>query len=188
MRFQETTIPGAFVLDPARHEDERGFFARTWCRHEFELHGIGRDWVQCSISFNKRRGTLRGLHWQAAPWEEAKLIRCTAGAIYDVIVDLRRDSPHFGRWLAVQLTATNRQILFVPEGFAHGFQTLMDDSEVSYQMSCEYHPESARGLRWNDPAFAIVWPDCNERIISARDDAFPEFVLGAGSYKACSTY
>jgi dTDP-4-dehydrorhamnose 3,5-epimerase len=169
MRFRETPIPGALVIDPERREDERGFFARTWCQREFEAHGIRCAWSQCNISFNRRCGTLRGLHWQEAPWSEAKLVRCSMGAIYDVVVDLRPGSPHYGKWTAVELTATNRRMLFVPEGFAHGFQTLTDDTEVFYQMTGEYHPEAARGLRWNDPALAIAWPECRERIISAAD-------------------
>jgi dTDP-4-dehydrorhamnose 3,5-epimerase len=169
MQFQETAIPGALVIDPERRVDERGFFARAWCQREFEAHGIHCAWSQCNISFNKRRGTLRGLHWQATPWAEAKLVRCTMGAIYDVIVDLRPGSSHYGRWTAVELTADNRRMLFVPEGFAHGFQTLVDDTEVFYQMTGEYHPETARGLRWNDPSLGIAWPECPERVISAAD-------------------
>jgi dTDP-4-dehydrorhamnose 3,5-epimerase len=173
MQFQETAIPGAFVINPERRADERGFFARAWCQREFEAHGIHCAWSQCNISFNKRRGTLRGLHWQAAPWAEAKLVRCTMGAIYDVIVDLRPGSSYYGKWLAVDLTADNRRMLFVPEGFAHGFQTLTDDTEVFYQMTGEYHPEAAQGLRWNAPGLRITWPECQHRTVSEHDQSLP---------------
>lgn len=173
--FTASTLPGVWLIDPERHEDERGFFARTWCQREFAEHGVAFDWVQCNISFNKRHGVLRGLHYQASPWEEAKLVRCTMGAIYDALVDVRPDSPHYGRWTATELTAENRRSLLIPPGIAHGFQTLMDDTEVFYQMSQAYHPGAARGLRWNDPALAIDWPECEERIISAADLALPEF-------------
>src|SRR5262245_56482985 len=164
MRFQEAALDGAFVIEPERKEDPRGFFARTWCRDEFAAHGICSQWVQCNISFNERAGTLRGMHFQASPWGEAKLIRCTMGAIYDVIVDVRPRSCHYGKWLAVELSAQDRRMLYVPEGFAHGFQTLTDNTEVSYHMSQEYHPHASRGLRWDDPALAIVWPNCRQRI------------------------
>src|SRR5262245_56104451 len=174
MRFQELAIDGAFVIEPERREDERGFFARTWCRREFEAHGISCEWLQCSVSFNKRRGTLRGLHYQTPPWQEAKLVRCTMGAVYDVIVDLRPHSRHYGAWAAVELTAQNRRLLYLPEGFAHGFQTLTDNTEVFYQISQEYHAEAARGLRWDDPALAIAWPECRERILSAADRSYPD--------------
>jgi dTDP-4-dehydrorhamnose 3,5-epimerase len=172
--FTATKLPGAFVLEPERREDGRGFFARTWCRQEFAAHNLPTRLVQCNISFNTRRGTLRGLHYQAAPYGEAKLVRCTAGAIYDVIIDLRPDSAMFMQWLAVELTAENRRMLFIPEAFAHGFQTLVDHTEVFYQMSEFYVPDAARGIRWNDPAFGIRWPDA-ERIISERDQHYPDF-------------
>ena len=173
MIFIETKLKGAFIIEPERLEDERGFFARTWCQREFEAYGLDPRLVQCNISFNKKKGTLRGMHYQVAPHQEAKLVRCTMGAIYDVIIDLRPDSPTFKEWVVVELTAENRRILYIPEGFAHGFQTLVDDTEVFYQMSEFYHPECARGARWNDPAFAIVWPPA-ERIISAKDQAYPD--------------
>ena len=175
MRFVELKLPGAFLIEPERRSDERGFFARTWCRREFAARGIRCDWVQCNVSYNSRRGTLRGLHYQAEPWGEAKLVRCTAGAVHDVIVDLRPDSPTYGRWEAVELTAENRWQLFVPEGLAHGFQTLADDTELFYQMGREHHPEAARGLRWDDPALAIAWPACARRTMSPADLAFPDF-------------
>jgi dTDP-4-dehydrorhamnose 3,5-epimerase len=175
MIFSATALAGAYLIEPERLEDERGFFARTWCVDEFAARGLNPRLVQCSISFNRRKGTLRGMHFQAAPHEEAKLVRCTRGAIYDVIVDLRPDSPTFKRWTAVDLTAENRRMLYVPEGFAHGFQTLEDESEVSYQMSEYYHAASARGVRWDDPAFGIEWP-VEERTISARDRHYPDFL------------
>jgi dTDP-4-dehydrorhamnose 3,5-epimerase len=155
-------------------DDERGFFARTWCRQEFEAHGLNSRLAQSSISFNKRRGTLRGMHYQSAPDEEAKLVRCTMGAIYDVTIDLRRDSPTFKQWVGLELTAENRRMLYIPEGFAHGLQTLTDDTEVFYQISERYAPESARGVRWNDPAFAIDWP-VSVTIISERDNTYADF-------------
>jgi dTDP-4-dehydrorhamnose 3,5-epimerase len=173
--FRETPIPGAFVVEPERIEDERGFFARTWCEREFREHGLDPRLAQCSVSFNRRAGTLRGMHYQAAPHGEAKLVRCTMGAIYDVVVDLRPDSPAFRRWTAVELSARNRRMLYIPEGLAHGFQTLEPDTEVFYQISEFYHPGSARGVRWNDPAFGIEWPEAAERVMSERDAAYPDF-------------
>jgi dTDP-4-dehydrorhamnose 3,5-epimerase len=174
MHFTETKLTGAFILEPEFLEDNRGFFARTWCRREFEAHGLTPRLVQCNISFNRHRGTMRGMHYQVEPHAEAKLVRCTMGAIYDVILDLRPDSATFRKWLAVELTAENRRILFIPEGLAHGFQTLMDNTEVFYQMSEFYYPECARGVRWNDPAFGIVWPK-GEQIVSIRDQEYADF-------------
>lgn len=168
--FCETKLKGAFIIELERLEDERGFFARTFCQEEFEAHGLNARIVQCNISFNKRKGTLRGMHYQVAPYEEAKLVRCTKGAIYDVIIDLRPDSLTFRRWIAVELTADNRFMLYVPADFAHGFQTLEDNTEVFYQMSEFYHPECARGVRWDDPAFAIEWPMV-PITISEKDEA-----------------
>jgi dTDP-4-dehydrorhamnose 3,5-epimerase len=173
--FTETALAGAWIVEAERLEDERGFFARSWCRREFEVRGLRPDVAQCNVSFNKRRGTLRGMHYQGIPFQEAKLIRCTRGAIHDVIIDLRRDSPSFKRHVAVVLDAESRRALYVPEGFAHGFQTLEDDTEVFYQMSEFYSPEHARGVRWNDPAFGISWPD-DDRTISTRDRSYPDFV------------
>ncbi len=174
MIFRPTDLPGAVIIEPEKREDERGFFARTWCQREFTEHGLNPRVVQCSVSFNLRKGTLRGMHYQAAPFPEAKLIRCTRGAIYDVIIDLRPESPTFKRWVAVELAADNHRMLYIPEGFAHGFQTLEDQTEVFYQMSEFYAPESARGVRWDDPAFHIAWPP-GERIISERDRSYPDF-------------
>ena len=178
MIFKETKLAGAFVIEPERIEDERGTFARTYCREEFARHGIDAVWVQCNISFNRRKGTLRGMHYQAPPYGEPKLIRCTMGAIYDVIVDLRPGSATRGQWEAEELTADNRRMIYVPEGFAHGFQTLTDDAEVFYQMGAEYAPEAARGVRWNDPALGIEWPIDPPSAVSPKDRAFPS--LGEG--------
>ena len=175
MRFVESKLPGAFLVEPERNEDERGFFARTWSQREFQERGINSDLVECNISFNRKKGTLRGLHYQLAPNAQAKLVRCTMGAIFDVIVDLRQHSPTFRQWISVQLSADNRAMLFIPEGIAHGFQTLADDTEVSYQMSRYYSPESSRGVRWDDPAFGITWPE-DTRVINARDRRYPNFV------------
>src|SRR6478735_6768314 len=154
-----TALPGAFIIDVERHQDERGFFARTWSGEEFRAHGLSDQLTQCSLSFNHRKGTLRGMHYQAAPHGEIKLVRCTAGAIYDVIVDLRPDSPAFRHWVGVELTADNRRMLYIPDGCAHGFQTLQPASEVFYQITGPYVPDAGRGVRWNDPAFGIDWPD-----------------------------
>jgi dTDP-4-dehydrorhamnose 3,5-epimerase len=172
--FAQTKLPGAFVIEPELHEDQRGFFARTFCQREFEAHGLNFQMVQCNISFNRRRCTLRGMHFQASPHSEAKLVRCTAGSIYDVIIDLRPSSPSFKMHFSVELSARNRKMLYIPEDFAHGFQTLEDDTEVFYQMSQFYSPEHSRGLRWDDPTFGISWP-AGERIIIERDRAYPDF-------------
>ena len=174
MIFTETKLKGAFIIEPERLEDERGFFARTFCRKEFEAQGLNPNLVQCSLSYNKMKGTLRGMHYQVAPHQETKLIRCTMGAIYDVMLDLRPNSPTYRQWVSAELTGENRLTLYVPEGIAHGFQTLQDHTEVFYQMSEFYNPECARGLRWNDRQFGIVWPH-TERVISARDQAYPDF-------------
>jgi dTDP-4-dehydrorhamnose 3,5-epimerase len=173
--FTETKLAGAFVIEVERHTDERGFFARTFCQQEFEAHGLKAEVAQCNVSFNKRKGTLRGMHYQAAPFAEAKLVRCTSGSIYDVIIDLRPSSATFKQYFAVELSAENPRMLYIPEGFAHGFQTLQDDTEVFYQMTQQYSAEHARGVRWNDPAFGIEWPE-GERIIIERDQNYPDFV------------
>ena len=174
MIFTETELKGAFLIEPDRKEDARGFFARTWCVEEFKAHGLDPRVVQCNISFNKKKGTLRGMHWQVAPHPEAKLVRCTMGALWDVIIDLRPASPTYQQHLGVELTPENRKMLFIPEGFAHGFQTLADNTEVFYQMSEFFAADCARGLRWNDPAFGIAWPP-GERIINERDNNYPDF-------------
>ncbi len=174
MDFQPLELAGAYLIVPERVEDERGYFVRTWCRDEFR-RGIGDiDFVQASQSFNRKAGTLRGLHFQDAPHAESKLVRCTRGAIYDVIVDLRRDSPGYGRWIGRELSEENGHALFIPEGFAHGFQTLDDESEVTYQISAYYHPNAARGIRWNDRTLNIRWP-LPVSMMSARDREWPDF-------------
>lgn len=174
MIFSETDLKGAFVIEPELREDERGFFARTWCADEFALHGLNPQLVQCSISFNKKQGTLRGMHYQVAPHEETKLVRCTRGKIFDVIIDLRPQSATYTKYFGVVLSESNRLMLYIPEGMAHGFQTLEDETEVFYQMSKSVHPESARGVRWDDPCFSIQWP-VSDRIISARDRQYAVF-------------
>ena len=158
MRFTETRLKGAFIIEPERLEDERGFFARTFCQKEFGAHGLNSKIVQCNVSYNKHKGTLRGMHYQAPPMAEAKLVSCTRGAIYDVIIDLQPESPTYCQWFAEELNAENSKMIYIPEGFAHGFQTLEDETEVFYQMSEFYSPEHARGVRWDDPAFGIKWP------------------------------
>lgn len=175
MIFTETKLAGAFVVEPERFEDERGFFARSWSQKEFAERGLALHLVECDISFNKKRGTLRGMHYQVAPHGQAKLVRCTMGAIYDVIIDLRSGSSTFRQWTSVELTARNHLMLYIPKGFAHGFQTLEDDTEVFYQMSDVYVSKSSSGVRWNDRAFAIEWPS-DERIIIARDREYPNFI------------
>jgi dTDP-4-dehydrorhamnose 3,5-epimerase len=174
MIFRETPLAGAWLLEPERIEDERGFFARTWCRDEFAKHGLDPTVAQCSVSNNDRRGTLRGLHFQIAPHEEVKLVRVTHGAVWDVIVDLRPDSPTFKQHFSVVLSDEEGSQLYIPKGMAHGFQTLEDATEVFYQISEPYVPESVRGYRWDDPAFAIPWPEAVS-VISERDRRLPLF-------------
>jgi dTDP-4-dehydrorhamnose 3,5-epimerase len=173
MRFVPTKLSGVLVIEPDRRADDRGFFARTWCRDEFAAKGLEVNWVQCNVSYNRRSGTLRGLHYQANPHPEVKLVRCTMGAVYDVVADLRPHSPTYRKWVAVELTASNRRMVYIPAGCAHGFQTLTDDTELFYQMSEFYHPELACGVRWDDPALGIAWPACDRRIISDRDLNLP---------------
>ncbi|HWQ42732.1 MAG TPA: dTDP-4-dehydrorhamnose 3,5-epimerase [Desulfosporosinus sp.] len=173
MIFTETSLPGAYIIELDTICDERGFFARTWCAKEFAKHGLNTNLVQCNISFNAYRGTLRGMHYQISPHEEAKVVSCIAGSIYDVILDLRADSPTFRRWQAFELSASNRRMLYIPEGCAHGFQTLQDDTTVFYQMSEFYHPEYSRGMRWDDSAFSIEWP-VSSLIISEKDRGYSE--------------
>jgi dTDP-4-dehydrorhamnose 3,5-epimerase len=174
MIFQDIKLRGAVEINLELKPDERGFFARTWCQEEFEKSGLNPRLVQCSVSFNSRKGTLRGIHYQAAPYAEAKLVRCTRGAVYDVVIDLRPESPTFKKWVAVVLAAEKRNMVYVPEGCAHGFLTLEDECEIFYQMSEFYHPEAARGVRWDDPAFQITWPEKVE-VISERDRTYPDF-------------
>jgi len=174
MIFRELKLQGAFIIEPQRFQDERGFFSRTWSQTEFDARGLTARFVEANTSLSVKTGTLRGMHYQAAPHAQAKLVRCTAGAIYDVIIDLRVESPTFKQWEAVELSAENHLLLYIPEGFAHGFQTLSENSEVHYQVSDYYAPESAGGVRWDDPAFGIEWPDA-ERTIIARDNEYPDF-------------
>jgi dTDP-4-dehydrorhamnose 3,5-epimerase len=172
MIFDETKLAGVFEIHPERRSDDRGFFARTWCQKEFADHGLDARLVQCSTSYNVRKGTLRGMHYQQAPFAETKVVRCTQGAIYDVVLDLRPQSATFREWIAAVLTAENRDMIYIPRGCAHGFLTLAEATEVFYQMSEFYNAESARGVRWDDPAFQIEWPPA-ERIIIPRDREYP---------------
>lgn len=175
MKFTQTALAGVWILDPERREDDRGFFARTWCRREFETHGLDPALVQCNISHNRRAGTVRGMHFQTEPFPEIKLVRCSRGAILDCVIDLRLESPTHGQSLAVELTADNGRALYIPGGFAHGFQTLVDDTDVFYQMSEFFHPDCAAGVRWNDPAFNIRWP-LPITCIAAKDEQFPDYL------------
>ncbi len=174
MIFTETPLKGAYIIELERIEDERGFFARSWCAREFAEHGLNANLAQCNVSFNKKKGTLRGMHYQAPPHEEAKMLRCTKGSLYDVIVDLRKDSPTFKQWFSVDLTAENSKQLYIPEGFAHGFLTLENGTEIFYQMSEFYYPQSVLGVRYDDPAFGIEWP-ISDWIISEQDRGYPDF-------------
>lgn len=174
MIFNETSLKGAYVIDLEPRQDERGFFARTFCRREFEEHGLISYVVQANISFSHKKGTLRGMHYQLAPFAETKLVRCTRGALYDVIVDVRPDSPTFKQWFGVELTGDNYRMLYVPEGFAHGFLTLEDNTEASYQVSEFYAPGYEQGVRYNDPAFAIQWP-LEVQVISDKDRSWPDY-------------
>jgi dTDP-4-dehydrorhamnose 3,5-epimerase len=200
MKFIETRLKGAYIIEVEPIEDSRGFFARTFCSREFKAHGLKTDFVQCNLSYNKKKGTLRGMHYQVAPYEEAKLVSCIKGSIYDVIIDLRPESPTYCQWFSVVLTAPSSQFtayrspkdnlinsstahsslltahsLYIPEGFAHGFITLEDDTEVFYQMGEFYHPEAARGIRYNDPRFNIQWP-VEVEVISEKDRDYPDWV------------
>jgi dTDP-4-dehydrorhamnose 3,5-epimerase len=175
--FLPTPLAGARLIELERRADERGFFARTWCRREMEQAGLDPRLAQCSLSHNQRRGILRGMHWQASPHGEVKLVRCTRGAIWDVIIDLRPESPSYTQHFGVELSEANGRTLYIPEGFAHGFQTLTDIADVYYQMSVEYHPDSARGLRWNDPRFGIEWPIADP-FLHPRDAAYPDYPVG----------
>ena len=174
MIFKETTLKGAYVIELERLQDERGFFTRSFCKKEFEEHGLNPHIVQCNISYNEKKGTLRGMHFQAAPHQEVKVVSCTRGSTFDVIIDLRPDSDTYCQWFAIELSANNYKMLYAPKGFAHGFQTLEDDTVVFYQISEFYHPECARGVRWDDMAFSIEWPLLNP-IFSDRDTSFKKF-------------
>jgi len=172
MIFTETRLSGAYQIDLELASDARGFLARTFCTEEFRRHRLDPALVQTTISFNHKKATLRGMHYQAAPFQETKVVRCTRGAIYDVIVDLRRESKTFRQWIAIELTAQNHRMIYIPKDFAHGFQTLEDDTEILYYMSEIFHPESAAGLRWNDPLLAIHWP-LPHPIMSPKDETYP---------------
>jgi dTDP-4-dehydrorhamnose 3,5-epimerase len=172
MVFTETAIRGIFIIDLERMEDERGFFARSFCREEFRARGLKTDIAQSNVSFNRRQGTLRGMHLQVAPRAEAKLVSCARGEVHDVVVDLRPDAPTYCKWIAVRMTEDDRRALYIPEGIAHGFQTLKDDTELFYQMFISYAPECQRGVRWDDPAFGIEWP-IPDPIVSERDRSYP---------------
>src|SRR5579859_4371175 len=174
MIFHQTKLPGVLEIALECKTDERGFFARTWCQSEFKERGLDPRLVQCNLSFNAKKGTLRGMHYQATPYWETKIVRCTRGAIYDVVVDLRPQSQTFRDWVSVVLSANQRNMIYSPEGCAHGFLTLEDRTEVFYQMSEFYHSELSRGVRWDDPAFHIVWPEKVE-VISERDRTYPNF-------------
>jgi dTDP-4-dehydrorhamnose 3,5-epimerase len=174
MIFTETMLPGAFLVDAEPHEDTRGFFARAWCAREFEQHGLTTRVAQVNMASNLRRGTLRGMHYQSVPHAETKFVRCTRGALYDVIVDLRPNSPTYTQWFGIELSFANRRALYVPEGFAHGYLTLVDETEAFYQVSEFYAPDAEQGVRWNDPAFAIEWP-LEVHVISEKDLSWPDF-------------
>ena len=174
MILTETNLKGTFIIEVQKLEDQRGFFSRAWCQKEFEAYGLSVSFVQCNINFSKRKGTLRGLHYQVEPYEEIKLIRCTKGSIYDVVIDLRPGSATYRQWIAVELTADNHKMLYVPEGFAHGFQTLDNNVEIFYQMSEFFHEECRKGVRWDDPSFQIKWALPNP-ILSASDRSFKDF-------------
>ena len=178
MIFRETNLAGAFLVELEKFEDDRGFFARSWSEQEFAERGLDSCLAECNISFNKERGTLRGMHYQAAPHGQVKLVRCTRGSIYDVIIDLRPGSPTFKQWAGVELSAENCHMLYIPKDFGHGFQTLVDDTEVFYQMSDVYTPESGRGVRWNDPAFGVLWPLPRNVIMNERDRSYADFDYG----------
>lgn len=174
MIFNETALPDVYLVEPERREDSRGFFARIWEPAPLVQRGLSAGLAHVSVSFNRRKGTLRGLHYQAAPMAEVKIVRCTRGAVFDVAVDLRATSPTFKRWVGAELTAENGRALYIPEGFAHGFQTLCDDTELLYFISQDYSPDHARGARWDDPAFGIAWPE-DTRTMNDRDRTYPDF-------------
>ncbi|MDH3599760.1 MAG: dTDP-4-dehydrorhamnose 3,5-epimerase [Candidatus Tectomicrobia bacterium] len=175
MHFSPTALPDAYIIDLQPHQDERGFFARAWCQQEFAKYGLSTQLAQCNMALSHRAGTLRGMHYQISPHEESKLVRCTKGALYDVIIDLRLHSVTYLQWIGVELTANNYRMLYVPEGFAHGYQTLCDETEVFYQVSQCYQPGAEQAVRWNDPAFSIEWPETNDRTMSDKDRNWPDF-------------
>lgn len=175
MHFQETILKGAYVIENKKFEDERGFFVQEWSARELAAAGLDAGMVECNSSFNRRAGTLRGMHYQTAPHGQAKLVRCVRGALYDVIIDLRSDSPTFKESMGIELSGEDTLTLYVPPNFAHGFQTLVDDTEISYHTSAYYQPDDQLGVRWDDPAFNITWPHTDRRVIIARDREYPDF-------------
>lgn len=175
MIFTETALKDAYLIEPEKHEDGRGYFARVFCENEFETHGFKLNMVQSNVAFSRKKGTLRGLHYQINPYSEVKLIRCITGSIYDVIIDLRPESSTYKQWFGIELNSKNSQMLLIPENFAHGYQSLVDDTEVFYQVSQFYTPDAERGLRWDDPAFNIQWPEMDHPIISEKDKSWPDF-------------
>jgi dTDP-4-dehydrorhamnose 3,5-epimerase len=175
MVFKEIRLKGAFIIELEKIKDDRGFFSRAWCQEEFHAHGLDSNIAQCNLSFNAARGTLRGLHYQIAPYEETKVIRCTRGKIFDVIIDLRPKSPTYLQWTGIELSLENRKMVYVPENFAHGYLTLADNTEVFYQVSQFYSPGSESGIRWNDPSINIKWPEIPNLIISEKDKNWPYF-------------
>ena len=180
MIFTQAPLPGVYIIEIEAYEDGRGFFARTVCQEEFKRHGINADFVQQSVSWNRHQGTVRGLHYQASPYEEEKLVRVTRGAIFDVVVDIRSDSPTCGQWFSVELSSINHRQIYIPKGCAHGFQTLHADTEVLYQMTVPYHPKAQRGILWNDPTFRIAWPfpvvdSGDNTTLSKADSLLPEW-------------
>jgi len=175
MIFIETLLKGAYIIELDRREDERGFFARAWCRNEFEAHGLVPRILQSNLSFSRKAGTLRGMHYQAPPFEESKVVQCIKGTLYDVIIDLRPDSPTFKKWIAVELAEDNNLMLYAPRGFAHGFMTLRDNTKAFYHVSEFYSPGSERGIRWDDPQFAIEWPRRENLVISEKDRNWPDW-------------
>ena len=173
MIFKETAVKDALIIELEKFTDDRGFFARGWCAKEFEANGIAKPFVQANVAYTKKRGTIRGLHYQVSPYEESKLIRCVKGALYDIIIDLRKESPTYKQWMGVELNEDNYRMLYVPEGFAHSYQTLEDNTEVFYPVSAFYHPAAERGIRWNDPAFSVTWPITENVILSEKDQTWP---------------
>jgi dTDP-4-dehydrorhamnose 3,5-epimerase len=174
MIFRKIPLKGAFIIELEKNADNRGFFSRTWCQKEFQAHGLNTNIAQCNLSFSAKKGTLRGIHYQIPPFDETRLVRCTRGAIYDVIIDLRPDSATYAQWVYTELTAENYKMLYVPENFAHGFQTLEDNTEITYQVSQFYTPDSERGIRWDDPAFNFKWP-IEVQVISDKDKSWPDY-------------
>ena len=177
MIFIKTKLKGVFIIELEKHEDERGYFARAWCKKEFEVHGLNPNIVQANIAFSMQKGTLRGMHYQIGPYQEAKLVRCIRGAVFDVIIDLRPNSITYCKWLGVELSSENHTMLYVPEGFAHGYQTLENNTEVFYMVSQFYAPNSERGVRWDDPVFDIEWQETSDLVISEKDKNWPAYVL-----------